>query len=152
MLAKVRDVIEGGAGPDVSPLPVIAGAGTEASPFEIDALPFTHTFETTHGERTRASYPGCGAQDEGGPEIVYRLAVPSGRGVRVVALDREGVDVDVHVLVDGVCVERGDRLVDRTVPAGELRIVVDTFVGASGEQPGAYTLVVQPCEAADPDC
>lgn len=153
MLAKVRDVVlDGKDAPDVSPLPVIEGEGTEAAPFEIDVLPFTHTFDTSAGERARASYPECGAQDEGGPEIVYRLAVPSARPVRVVALDREGVDVDVHVLVDGACAERADRVVDRTLPAGEVRIVVDTFVGASGEQPGAYTLVVQPCESGDPDC
>jgi hypothetical protein len=153
MLAKVRDVVvDDAAAPDVSPVPLLAGAGTEAAPFEIDALPFTHTFDTTNGERTRASYPECGNQDESGPEIVYRLAMPTERPVRVVALDRDGVDVDVHVLVDGTCVERGDRVVDRTVGAGELRIVVDTFAGSSGEQPGTYTLVVQPCEDGDPSC
>jgi hypothetical protein len=153
LLAKVRDVVVDGApGPDTSPLPPIAGSGTEASPFEIDGLPFTHTYDTSAGERMRASYPDCGTQNESGPEIVYRLALPSARKVRVVALDRDGVDVDVHVLVDGACAERGDRVVDRTMPAGELRIVVDTFVGSGGEQPGAYTLVVQPCETDDPDC
>ena len=153
MLAKVRDVvIDGAAAPDVSPVPVLAGAGTEAVPFEIDELPFTHSFDTTSGETARTSYPDCGSQDESGPEIVYRLALSSPRSVRVVVLDREGVDVDAHVLLDGTCVERADRVVDRTIRAGELRIVVDTFAGGSGPQPGAYTLVVQPCEAGDPDC
>ncbi|MGE0396879.1 MAG: SGNH/GDSL hydrolase family protein [Kofleriaceae bacterium] len=153
MLAKVRDVVlDGAADPDTSPLPLIAGEGTEAVPFEIDALPFTHTFDTSGGERVHASYPACGTQDESGPEIVYRLSLPAARPVRVVALDRDGVDVDVHVLVDGACAERADRVVDRVLPAGEVRIVVDTFAGNSGEQPGAYTLVVQPCEADDPDC
>ncbi|MFN0245538.1 MAG: SGNH/GDSL hydrolase family protein [Kofleriaceae bacterium] len=153
MLAKVHDVvIDDAAAPDVSPVPLLAGAGTEASPFEIDALPFTHTFDTTNGERARASYPECGTQDESGPEVVYRLAMTSQRPVRVIALDREGVDVDVHVLVDGTCVERGDRVVDRTIGAGEMRIVVDTFAGSSGARPGSYTLVVQPCEDGDPSC
>lgn len=153
MLSKVRDVVlDGAPAPDVSPLPPIGGDGSEEAPFEIDTLPFTHSFDTSGGARGRDSYPDCGMQDESGPEIVYRLALPSARPVRVVALDRDGVDVDVHVLVDGACTERADRLVDRTLPAGEVRIVIDTFVGSGGEQPGAYTLVVQPCEDGDPDC
>ncbi len=72
--------------------------------------------------------------------------------MRVIALDRAGVDVDVHVLTDGACVERADRLVDRALPAGDHRIVVDSFVTAAGAQAGAYTLVIQPCAAGDPDC
>ncbi len=153
MLAKVREVVvAGAAAPDVSPVPVLAGAGTEAEPFEIDSLPFTHTFDTTNGETNRASYPECGAQNESGPEIVYRFTTTESRPLRVVVLDRDGVDVDAHVLVDGTCVERANSVIDRTVGAGEIRIVVDTFVGAAGAQPGAYTLVVQPCEAGDPDC
>ena len=50
------------------------------------------------------------------------------------------------------CVERADRLLDRTLPAGDHRIVVDSFVTAAGAQAGAYTLVIQPCAAGDPDC
>ena len=145
-------VLDGQDAPDVSPLPVIAGAGTEAAPFEIDTLPFTHTFDTRQGERTRASYPACGTQNESGPEITYHLTLPAEKRVRVVVLDRDDVDVDVHVLVGDACVERDNRVVDRSLPAGDVRIVVDTFVGTSGEAPGAYTLVVQPCEAGDPDC
>jgi hypothetical protein len=153
MLADTHDIVVGGAAaPDVSPVPVLAGAGTEAEPFEIDALPFTHSFDTSGGERVRPSHPECGSQNESGPEIVYRFTLAEEQHIRVVVLDPEGVDVDPHVLLDGTCIERANSVVDRAVGAGEVRIVVDTYAGTAGEQPGSYTLVVQPCEAGDPDC
>ena len=143
-----------GEPPDAEVLPPVAGVGTAADPFEIDLLPFTHSFDTSAGERLRDDYPGCGTgQNEGGPEIVYRLTLPAAAAIRVIALDGAGTDVDVHVLDPSAsCVERADRLVDRTLPAGDVTIVVDTFVMAGLEQAGPYSLVVLGCEAGDPDC
>lgn len=146
-------VVEGAEAPDAPPLAPIAGAGTAAEPFVVDRLPFTHTWDTTGGERARAGYPGCDAgQDERGPEIEYRLALPTATPVRAVVLDRGAVDVDLHVLTGDACVERDDRLVDRALPAGAHALVVDSFVSAGVEHAGAYTLVIVACEPGDPDC
>jgi hypothetical protein len=151
-LATTSTILDG-ATPEDDILPPITGTGTSDDPFEIDILPFTHTFDTTTGERLHDSYPACDTgQDESGPEIVYRLTLPAAAAIRVIALDR-AADVDVHVLdATGTCVERNDRLVDRALPAGEHTIVVDTFVSGGLEQRGAYTLVVLACEAGDADC
>jgi hypothetical protein len=141
--------------PDVDILPPVSGAGTMADPFVVDLLPFTHTFDTARGERLVDAYPACDTgQDESGPEIVYHLSLTSPAGLRVMALDREAVDVDVHLVdASGTCVERHDWLVQNLLPAGDHTIVIDTFTSAGMiEHAGAYTLVIVACEPGDPDC
>ncbi|MBP6844452.1 MAG: SGNH/GDSL hydrolase family protein [Kofleriaceae bacterium] len=151
--AARRTVLAGEPAPTAPPLAPVVGAGTDADPLIVDRLPFTHSGDTVGGQATHAGYAGCDqGQDEAGPERVYALHLDAPAALRVIALDRAGVDVDVHVLTDGACVERADRLLDRTLPAGDHRIVVDSFVTAAGAQAGAYTLVIQPCAAGDPDC
>jgi len=146
-------VVEGAPAAEPAPLPPVAGAGSDDDPFVIDQLPFSHTSDSGRGLRVRDRYPACDrGQDESGPEVVYRLELATATPVRVVVLDRGPVDVDVHLLSGGTCVERADRLIDRTVAAGDHRIVVDTFVTGGGELAGAYTLVVLACEPGDPDC
>jgi hypothetical protein len=153
-LDAARTILAGGPAPDAPIVPPVAGAGTDADPFVVDRLPFSHRFDTAGGERGRDAYPACDAgQDERGPEIVYQLTLTAPTPVRAIVLDGPDVDVDLHVLDGGgVCVERADRLVDRTLPAGDHRIVVDTYVRAGVEQAGPYTLVVVACEPGDPDC
>jgi hypothetical protein len=151
--AARRTVVDGDAAPDGHVLPAIAGSGTDADPFVVDRLPFTHSATTVGGQDARDRYAGCDqGQNEAGPERVYALHLEAPAAVRAVVLDREGVDVDLHVLTGSACVERHDRLADRMLPAGDHLVVVDTFVSSAGEQAGAYTLVLQPCEAGDPDC
>ncbi len=146
-------VLAGAAAPDAPPLPPVAGGGTAADPYVIDGLPFTHTASTAGGERLRDAYPACDAgQDEGGPERTYRLDLAAPTAVRAVVLDAPEVDVDLHVLSADTCLERHDRLVDRTLPAGTHTIVVDTFRAGGVERAGAYTLVLLACEAGDPAC
>lgn len=135
------------------PLPPVVGDGTAAAPFVIDRLPFSHSFTTVDGERVRAGYPGCDAgQDESGPEISYRLDLPAATAVRAVVLARAPIDVDLHVVTGDACVERHDAWIDRALPAGAHTLVVDSFVAGGQERAGAYTLVVLPCAAGDPDC
>ncbi|MCA9677880.1 MAG: SGNH/GDSL hydrolase family protein, partial [Myxococcales bacterium] len=151
--ATSRIVLDGAVAPDVAPLPPIAGQGTAAAPFVVDRLPFTHTFTTVGGEALRDGYPGCDAgQDESGPEIVYQLDLAAPIRFRAVVLDGPDVDVDVHVLVDGACVERADHYLDRALPAGSHRIVVDSFVSGGVAQAGTYTLVLLTCEVGDAAC
>jgi hypothetical protein len=151
--AARRVVVAGEAAPDAPVVPALAGEGTAAAPYVIDTLPFTHAGDTRGGEAARDGYPACDAgQDESGPERTYALHLDAPAALRFVVLDGDApgaeVDVDVHVLVDGACVERADRLVDRTLPAGDHLVVVDTFGAAAG----AYALVIQPCEPGDPAC
>ena len=152
-LAAASSALAGDAAAEPEVLPPLAGRGTAAEPFVIDQLPVTHTFVTRRGERGRATYPGCAArQNEAGPEVVYRLSLAAPTGVRVIALDRGSVDVDAHILTGDTCVERADMLLDRTLPAGDHTIAVDTFTGGGVERAGAYTLVVVACAPGDPDC
>jgi hypothetical protein len=151
--AMRRVVLAGEEAPDPPHLDPVAGEGREAAPFLIDDLPFTHSADTRGGERQRDGYPGCDSgQNESGPERGYRLTLTQPTPLRILVLDRGDVDVDVHLLTGGVCVERNDRVIDRTLPAGDHLIVVDSYVAASGEKAGGYSLVVLRCEAGDPAC
>lgn len=145
------------AAPD-SAGPGFVGAGTASDPILIDQLPFTHTGDTTAStSRTIDTYPGCAAtQNEAGPEVFYRLELATATALRVILLDRDGVDVDLHVL-DGApsgeaCLARHDRVVQGTFGPGTLYVAVDSFVSSAGELSGRYHLVVLPCEAGDADC
>jgi hypothetical protein len=143
LAAAKRVLLDGEAPPDAPPLPRVAGDGSRESPFVIDRLPFTHHFDTRQGARRIARW-SCASQDEGGPEIYYRLALGAPTRVRAAVLHRRPIDVDVHLGdLDGGCVARGDVVAEQAWPAGEHAVVVDSFVtstGISGE--GAYLLVV----------
>lgn len=135
------------------------GSGTRADPIEIDpaALPFADARDTARIGRTTVDAYGCGTRDESGPEVWYRLELPEDQRLRIVVLDREGVDVDVQLLdatgdPGAGCVERDDRLLEAPLQAGVWHIVVDTWSGADGPLPGPYLLLVVPCEPGDPAC
>ncbi len=148
-----RVVLEEEPAPDEPHLDPVAGIGSEAQPFVIDELGFTHAGDTRAGTRNRDGYPGCDSgQNESGPELVYRLSLPSATPVRIVVLDRGAVDVDVHVLTGGTCVARDDKIIQRRLPAGDHLIVVDTFVSGGVPRSGPFGLVVVRCEAGDPSC
>ena len=150
-------VTESAAAPDPNP-PGWSGSGSASDPFVIDRLPFTHSASTSDAAGSELdSYPGCGAsQNESGPERIYRLELTQPTALRIAVFDRAGVDVDVHLLGDTVsgssCVERDDRIIERTLPAGIHHVVVDTFANAGGPLAGHYALVVVACEPGDPDC
>ena len=152
--AMRRVVLAGEDAPDPHLLDPLAGDGSAAAPFAIDDLAFTHSGDTRGGEKMRAGYPGCDSgQNESGPERTYRLSLAQATPVRILVLDRGDVDVDVHLISGGACVERNDRVIDRTLPAGEHTIVVDSFVASGGvEKSGAYSLVVVHCEPGDAAC
>jgi hypothetical protein len=150
-----RAVYEGNTGAPGGRPPMI-GTGTHADPFIIDGLPFFHAADTRLGESRFHSYPACDqGQDEGGPEIVYRLDPDSPLPLRAVVLDGPDVDIDVHLLSGQAaadCVARHDRVVEAPLAAGEVRIVLDSFVSGGTPQSGRYLLVLLPCEAGDPAC
>lgn len=149
-------VLIGEAAPDDA-VDGFEGDGSSAAPFVVDRLPFTHAGDTSASTTADLeSYPSCDdGQDESGPEVVYRIELRADTALRIVALDRGDVDVDVHLLDaldSAACLERGDRLIERTLVAGTYWIVVDTFVSDGDAAAGRYQLVVVACEPGDPDC
>jgi hypothetical protein len=152
-----RVVIDGAAAPDAIPAGW-KGSGSASDPIIIDQLPFTHSASTLASPHSViGSYPGCkAAQDESGPELVYRLELKAPTPVRMAVFDGAGVDVDIHLLgakpTGDDCIDRDDRIIERTLPAGVSHVVVDTFTSSAGPQSGEYSLVVVACEPGDPDC
>jgi hypothetical protein len=140
-------IIDGGPVPDAD-APRRRGAGTPDDPYLIDRFPFTDLRDTSSaGVAAIASYPGCAApQDESGPEIYYRLEVATVTDLRIRIIDRNPVDVDLHLVGDPAhgesCRARDDRALDVTAEAGVYHLVVDTFVDAGGPNAGEYLLVI----------
>jgi hypothetical protein len=143
-LDAARRLVLDAAEPEEAPgLPRVAGDGSRERPFIIDRLPFTHNFDTRRGASHIARW-SCGSQNESGPEIHYRLSLAAPTAVRAAVLARKPVDVDLHVGDDaGNCVVRADVVAERSLPAGEHAIVVDSFVSSTGRSnEGEYLLVV----------
>ncbi len=98
---------------------------------------------TTRGGSTDVDrYEGCSAtQSEAGPERRYALRLEEAATVRARVMYGGDVDVDVHLLRNGVCVARGDSTLEVELEAGEYEIVVDTF--ESERHAGDYVLLVE---------
>ena len=80
-------------------------------------------------------------QSEAGPERRYALTIDAPGAVRAEVMYGGDVDVDVHLLRDGACVARGDRVLEATVTPGAYELVVDTF--ESDRHAGEFTLLVE---------
>ncbi len=126
------------------PVPRPAPRGTIDDPFVIDRLPFTDLRDTRDaiGDDLDA-YPGCDApQDESGPEVVYALDLDRPTVVRARVYDRDPVDIDVHLLADGLdggaCLARNHRTIEASLGAGTWYFVLDTFVDGGVERSGEY--------------
>lgn len=147
-LDRARGALEAAAAPDPEG-PLRPGDGSAESPFAIDLLPFVEVRDTrTATTRRLDTYVGCASQaDESGPEHLYRLDLLADQTVHAVVLDGDGVDVDLHLVVDpaeaNTCLARHDRALDADLGPGTWFFVVDTFVPA-GAAPaaGEYVLVV----------
>ena len=119
--------------------------GTWASPLPVGGLPFSHHGDTAlWGERRRARdvcAPGISAR---GPEVTYALTLLEPAVLRAAVSSEPGVDVDlVLVTTAGQCLMRGDHALERRLPPGRYRLVVDTHSAVGGR----YQLDV---EALDP--
>jgi lysophospholipase L1-like esterase len=146
-LDRVRRALAGEPPPDADG-PGRSGSGTAADPVVIEALPFGDVRNTHQAPQSALpEYPGCGSQaDEGGGEFVYRLDLAAPARVRADVADGDGVDVDLHLLVDptdpATCVRRHDRQIVADLDAGTWYFVLDTFVAAGAPQPGEYLLAI----------
>lgn len=156
----------------------IVGAGTHGDPYRIDlgqfpqyrnlpqstsqdVLVFTavhHADTSTSSESQFDQYPGCGTQNESGPEVVYRVVVPtgsngeplSGKLTLRVFENNTTVDVDPHWLSSlsgDSCLARDDEWFALPgTSSGTYYFVLDTFVGSSGSKPGAamFSIIFEP--------
>jgi hypothetical protein len=127
----------------------VRGKGTAEEPFVIAELPFSHAADTgTSGTRGVDRYEGCmAAQDESGPELVYRLDLERATRIRAMVIDRGATDIDVHLMQGGSdagsCIARDHRMVIRDLEPGTYYFNLDTWVDTSGEEKaGEYLLVV----------
>jgi hypothetical protein len=134
-----------------------AGTGRVDDPLAIGALPFTDARDTSvDGTAAIDVWSGCSDSDEGGAELVYRIDVADDTAVRLVVLDRVGVDVDVHLTgatVDAAsCIARDDTALATTLAPGTHHVVVDTWAGDGRVHAGVYLFLVVPCDMGDAGC
>ena len=115
----------------------------------VDAFPARLTGSTTTSTQSRYDRYACAPDtDEGGPELLYRLLLdePGFLAARLEDLPA-GVDVDLHLLLDGQdpdsCLDRGHFSSGAYLEPGEYWLVVDSWVNASGESlDGAFALTM----------
>lgn len=147
MLDVLRQVVAEGAAATDPAVRSIAGAGTAADPFAIDALPFVHGADTSASPSDAIDvYDGCAAsQDESGAEYFYRLQLDQPTTIRAFLADAAGVDIDLHLLggTGGAdCIGRDHQVIVHALDAGTYYLALDSFVGGGVEQAGQYHLVV----------
>ncbi|MET0594339.1 MAG: SGNH/GDSL hydrolase family protein [Polyangiaceae bacterium] len=160
----MKVVVDGVASLDDT-APTLAGEGNAASPFVIDALPFSDMRSTRDATANAImDYSGCAGSKPGrGSEYWYRLDLTAATPLRAVVLDgsvdhgpADGpVDVDVYLL-DATrsgpgCLKSADAVIEGTIGPGTFYIVVDT-TGAGAESAGEFTLSVVPCASTDERC
>lgn len=140
----------GGGGAGGSTTNVGGGSPCPAGVTCVTSFPFTDTADTSsEGTDLIASYDCAPDTNEGGPELLYRVTVPSDGFLSAAIHDGDGVDIDVHIVptLDPAapsgagCVARGDLHAKADVTAGDYWIVADTWTnGAGAEQKGAFTI------------
>ena len=69
-------------------------------------------------------------------------------------MDRDDVDIDVHLLdAEQRCLARGHRMIETTVPAGTYTVVLDTWVdGSDVERSGPFQWIAVACDEDDAAC
>ena len=142
-LDRVRRFVLVGEVPEAEP-PTLAGSGTWDDPRLVDRLPFVDYGDTRTSVSVVGRY-GSFPQDEGGPEIVYRIELSAPTKIRARVFVDDGVDVDLHWLDSpdaARTVARADKTLDVMAPAGRFYLSADTFVAAGQPKPGPYRLTV----------
>ncbi|MSP60279.1 MAG: SGNH/GDSL hydrolase family protein [Myxococcales bacterium] len=143
-LDRARRLLVDG-GPADAEGPPLVGDGTWKSPLTVDALPFVDDRDTAKSTTSVAAVYSCGAQNEGGPEVVYRVQLAQAAKLRARVFVDDGVDVDLHWL-DGPapdrCLARADKQLDVQAGPGTYWLVADTFVSGGVARSGAYRLTL----------
>ena len=145
-----RTLIQGEKAPDK--VIEFTGSGSFSDPWVIDALPYTHSGNTTNGYSKFVSY-NCSSAKEEGPEIYYTLTLSKQTKIRAFALSNtSSVDVDIHLLNDlneSKCMTRGNIWVEATLSAGTYFFVVDTYKTTTA---GEYLFAIVECDEDDAYC
>ena len=132
----------------------LQGSGGTEDPFIIESLPFTDYRDTQRASQREFEAYECDDADESGPEFVYQLVLDRETALRIMVMDRDSVDIDIHLLDEDLsCIERAHQQMDRFVPAGTYYITADSWVNGEGvEQSGPYQLLVVECDVEDVSC
>jgi len=137
----------------------VGGVGPEPCPEGVTCVttfPFHDEADTSvDGESMFASYSCAAATDRSGPEVVYRVTVPSDGFLSAAVYDGDEVDIDVHILSEldpEACVARGHHHAAADVTAGDWWIVADSFAGGSSAQSGPYELDIGFVEPSSGPC
>jgi hypothetical protein len=138
----------------LGPALALARPGDLGDPLAVPAFPFVHASTTVGRSSAIARYDCAPTSSEAGPEVVYRLAVPTAGRLSAWVQSAPGiVDHDVHVLsstrVDGRgtaqgCITRANDVAVADVLAGEYFVVVDTYANASLAGPYRLRIDFQP--------
>ena len=142
----VESVLQDAPAPD-PPAPLRPETGGPDDPIAM-TLPFTDLGTTTPSPHDALdTYPGCNAaQDESGPERIYRLVLDRPQVVRAWVFDQGDVDIDLHLLSDphdaDSCISRAHREITAPLEAGTWYFVLDSFVSGGRARAGEYLFVV----------
>jgi hypothetical protein len=143
-----RVVVDKSAVPDAPQAP-LSGDGSPSKPFLIASLPFSDIRSTASStSRLISTYSGCSAtQNEGGPEVYYKLVLTKATKIRAYVLDRGTVDIDLHLLgstpTAASCLQRNDEVIATTLQAGTYHFSLDTFVSSAGKElSGEYLFIL----------
>ena len=132
----------------------LRGRGVNDDPFLISKLPFADFRNTLDAVQSVFDVYTCDDADESGPEFVYQLTLEEETPLRVMVMDRNSTDIDIHILDSEMsCLARGHRTIEMTLEPGDYFISADTWVDDQGvEQAGAYQLIVVECAEGDVAC
>jgi hypothetical protein len=109
----------------------------------VDAFPYRDMDDTsTLAAGALDGYACRPTTSEGGPEVVYRVALPDSGFLSAAVYSADGADLDVHVLTEldpSACVDGGDHEVSADlIGPGFAYVVVDTYDGGGTAMVGAY--------------
>ncbi|MEJ7733032.1 MAG: hypothetical protein WKG00_28020 [Polyangiaceae bacterium] len=113
----------------------------------VEALPFHDERDTSAEGQSLIDAYGCQpATDESGPEIYYRVLVPSAGKLTATITDGDGVDIDIHILSsikNGQCLVRDDVTAVADVEPPYVYIAADTYVSDGVPQVGAFSIDIE---------
>jgi hypothetical protein len=127
----------------------------------VSTFPFTDQRDTSADGASHIDAYDCAPQTgESGPEIYYRVTLPSDGFLSASVYDGSGVDIDLHILTSldpaspkgTTCVARGDLDVAADVKAGYAWIVADSYSNATQSFPGAYKIDIGFIPVAEGPC
>ena len=156
-LSRTKRAVEGEVLDSTDQNDYLQGEGTHSSPFRISSLPFGHVASTKESnQRLFSQYSGCNAtQDESGPEVVYQFTTSQTVVVRAVVVDRNDVDIDLHLLegslAEASCRKRAHTLLTAQLAPGTHYFVLDSFAKDGTEYSGEYAFALIDCQG-DPNC